>query len=187
MRKQKKILSFGYFNTNYDNKLGYSLGEMAQRFVGGALVTYSIISISGRAEYMKMADGSYFGGSKITAKAWRAGWINQASDFAYSSPEAFMSRNFTERVLMFAGAAGSEAFAGGWDDLIKYDIKKWGWKAFATFGTRSASGGMDYWLQQSIHHAFNNDPKYLPWQYKYGWKKASMAGIKAIFYGLAVE
>ena len=141
--------------------------EYAQKFVSGAINSYVGPSIFAndmfghKVEYMRMANGSYFGGSKATAKAWRAGWLNQASDFAHSSQEAFQSRSFMERVMMFGGAGASNLIGGS---LSRYS---------------------DYFIQQTIHSTFSNDPSYLPLNYEYSNRKLFIQVTKNLFYNLS--
>jgi hypothetical protein len=138
-----------------------------------------------------MADGKggkkYFGGSKETAKAWRAGWLNQASDFAHSSEESFKKRGLMERAMMFGVAAAASITGGAEEERIK-DIKN-NFNRGILGGLRQAAAGyLEYDLQQRVHFMFSGegDKSYLPWQYKYKGIKLSAAGYKALFYGLKI-
>lgn len=173
-----------------DNNWEGSGREYAQKFVSGALAAYSGVSTFGKVDYLKMADGKggkkYFGGSKETAKAWRAGWLNQASDFAHSSEESFKKRNLRERALMFVVAASASEMGSEGEKLIT------GIEGNAMFGLAkgfiyAASGYYQYHMQQIVHHNFSKDSSYLPWNYKYRSTKLSVAGYKALFYGLSLR
>lgn len=173
-----------------DNNWEGSGREYAQKFVSGALAAYTGVSTFGKVDYQKMADGNggekYFGGSKETAKAWRAGWLNQASDFAHSSEESFKKRNLRERALMFVVAAAA-SLAGGAEEESISKLKE---RSNLMYGTvnvirQAAAGYLEYDMQQRVHFMFSGDgdKSYLPWQYKYRGIKLSAAGYKALFYG----
>ena len=143
--------------------------EYAQKFVSGAINSYAGKSVAGtktfgtEVDYMKMANGKYFGGSKTTAKVWRYGWLNQASDFAHSNEETFKSRTLGERLLMF-GAAGTSSL-----------IKRVGGRYF------------DYYMQQTIHATYNNNPDYLPWVYEKSNQKLFIQHYKYLFSNLKIN
>jgi RHS repeat-associated protein len=194
------MLTGGFFNMVV---LGMDKGdeatnrEYAQKFVSGAINSYTGISTFSKPgfgqniNYLKMADGSYFGGSKLTAKAWRAGWLNQASDFAHSSQGAFESRSFMDRVMMF-GAAGASSWIGGvGQDGIDAMENRYG-KFGVQLSRQIGAGYFDYHMQQTIHSTFSNNPYYMPWRYNsdtnkispYSSTKLSIQGYKSLFYGL---
>lgn len=159
--------------------------EYAQKFVSGALNAYAGISIfSNNVSYMKMSNGDYIGGSKVTAKAWRAGWINQASDFAYSSQDAFNNRNIRERILMFGAAGGSSIIGGLFEDKT-IEMKSKFWKGVSKYGMKIAEGGSDYLLQQTIQGSINHNSGYFPFNYDGGWNKTLIFSYKSLFYSLA--
>lgn len=144
--------------------------EYAQKFVSGALNAYAGINIFGDVNYMKMADGNYLGGYKDykgISKAWRAGWINQASDFAYSSQDAFNNRSIGERILMFAGAGASATIGETFGP---------------TFGNSS-----DFLVQQTIQATFRNNPQYLPFIYEKTGEKLFITNFKNLFYNLNLK
>ena len=165
--------------------------EYAQKFVSGAINSYVGPSIFAndmfghKVNYMKMADGSYFGGSKASAKAWRAGWLNQASDFAHSSQETFNNRSLGERMMMFGAAGGSSIIGGAFDESID-NMRRGIGKSSAKFGMALAGGSSDYLLQQTIHGSINHNSNYYPFNYQYGWKKTSIFSYKSLFYSLAL-
>lgn len=175
--------------------LGYEKGseasfrEYAQKFVSGALSSYTGPAVFGdgvfgkKVNYMKMADGSYFGGSETAAKAWRAGWLNQASDFAHSSQEAFQNRSLMERVMMFGVAGTSYLIGGVGKDGIENMENSYG-KFGVQFARQAVAGYYEYHMQQIVHSVSINNLNYLPWQYKYRGIKLSVAGYKSLFYGL---
>jgi hypothetical protein len=133
-------------------------------------------------------NGKYFGGSesKSLAKAWRAGWLNQASDFANSSQDALNKRSFGERLMMFGFAGAASMIAGAGEEKIKKINNSY--LRGATRGLRQiASGYFDYHMQQTAHSTFKNNPEYMPWKYKYRYTKLSITGYKALFYGLNIN
>jgi len=166
--------------------------EYAQKFVSGALSAYTGISTFGKVDYLKVAngteDGGYFLGSKANAKAWRAGWLNQASDFAHSSKESFNKRSLPERAMMF-GVAFAASHMGGMEEDAISELKHKSMFAYGVSrGIRQALAGyFEYHMQQTIHSIYSNNPSYLPWQYQYRGTKLSAAGYKALFYGLKLR
>jgi RHS repeat-associated protein len=163
--------------------------EYAQKFVSGALSVYSGLSAFGDVSYMYGADGNYFGGNKMVAKAWRAGWTNQASDFAHSSKDAFNGRSFTERFFMFGFAAGTSMIGSAGEDIINGPkLRSQPFKRAVLKGSRQlAYGYADYHMQQVVHSMYRDDNKYMPWQYKYRNTKFAITGYKALFYGLQTK
>lgn len=159
---------------------------MAQKFVGGALATYASLSLGGKEGFMKFEGDTYFGGSKDIAKAWRAGWINYASDFAYSSEYDFNKKSFLQRTMMFGFAGASSMMGTFFDAEIKgfvdanVELKK----GFSYFGTRFISGSADYYMQQSIQVMFTNDLSKSAFNYKYRGRKMGIVSFKALHYGL---
>ena len=140
--------------------------EYAQKFVSGAINSYVGPSLFAndmfghKVEYMRMSDGSYLVGSKKAAAAWRQGWLNQSSDFAHSSQEAFNNRSLAERLMMFGGA-GASYMIGGRSGRVS-----------------------DYFIQQTIHASFINNPNYSPLNYEYAHKKLFIILSKNLFYNL---
>jgi RHS repeat-associated protein len=176
----------GVFALSLEEEQRASFREYAQKFVSGALAAYAGTSVFGEVNYIKIND-KYLGGYKEwkgLSKAWRAGWLNQASDFAHSSEYAFNSRSLGERVLMFGFAGGSSLIGGALDAKID-DMKKGLGKASAKFGMTFFGGGSDYLFQQTIHYSYSNNPDYRPFHYNFGWKKTSIFSYKSLFYALS--
>jgi hypothetical protein len=177
----------------FDSGWEGSRRSYAQKFVSGALSAYTGISVFGEVDYMKMAngteDGGYFLGSKANAKAWRAAWLNQASDFAHSSKESFNKRSLFERAMMF-GVAFAASHLGGMEEDA---ISKLKYKSKFGYGVskvlrQAMAGYFEYHMQQIVHYNYSDgNPNYLPWQYKYRGTKLSAAGYKALFYGLKLR
>ena len=167
-----------------------NVNRMSNHVFLGKTSAYTGVSAFGKVDYLKMADGAggedYIGGSKTTAKALRAGWLNQASDFAHSSKESFKKRSFVERALMFSVSfAASHVGEVKEESIMRLKSKiSYG----AARGIRQAAAGyFQYDMQQKVHFQFSGDSSDLPWQYKYRGIKLSAVGYKALFYGLKLK
>jgi len=141
---------------------------------------------SNNTSHIKILNDEFLGERKTNAKAWRAAWHNQASDFAHSSKESFKKRSPLERAMMFGVAFAASHMGGEGEKDIK-GIKN-NFTRGIVGGLRQASSGyFEYHMQQTIHSIYSNNPSYLPWQYQYRGTKLSAAGYKALFYGLKIS
>lgn len=141
---------------------------------------------SKNTSHIKILNDEFLGERKANAKAWRAGWLNQASDFAHSSKESFKKRSLPERAMMFGVAFAASHIGGEGEKDIK-GIKD-SFTRGIVGGLRQASAGyFEYHMQQIVHYNFSGNPNYLPWQYQYRGTKLSAAGYKALFYGLKIS
>ena len=170
-----------------------NVNRMSNHVFLGKTSAYTGVSAFGKVNYLKMADGAggedYIGGSKTTAKALRAGWLNQASDFAHSSKESFKKRSFVERALMFSVSfAASHIGEVKQESIDKLKLQGKTLYGSAASGIRQAAAGyFEYDMQQKVHFQFSGDSSDLPWQYKYRGIKLSAVGYKALFYGLKLK
>lgn len=149
--------------------------RLAQRFVGGALSSYSGMALAGQHQYVKFGK-KYLFDSPAVSKAMTYGIQGSLSDFAYTSEYYYRQRTFGQHVGIFFGS-----FMNG---LMNFAIQEnFNSKSFQHHTGRFLAGGASYLSDYATITSFQG---YNPSNYQYAGKKIGIGQYKSLFSNLII-
>jgi RHS repeat-associated protein len=167
------VAGVGTYNDDYK---GY---QMAQRFVGGALVSYASVTLNSPSAGYINYKGNYLLGSKVFAKGLTYPMQNIAQRFAYTDRKYYLTgdpvESFFLNVMMptFTGMVSGFAF-GGISDIKKKSLVG---ERLLKFGLGMTVYSFDYFTSTMLSG-------YNPIEYKKFWQKAGIGSTKSLMFFL---
>lgn len=162
--------------TYEDDYKGY---QIAQRFVGGALVSYASVTLnSPGAGYIKYK-GNYLLGNKTFAKGLTYPIQNMAQKYAYTDRYKYLKSDpkefFFYNIMMptITGMVSGFAFGGIYE--IKHQSK---------FTTKLTKFGLGMTVYSFDYFTSTMLSGYNPLEYKYFWQKAGISSTKSLMFFL---
>ena len=184
------LLAGGMFNAFEGMLNDETPYEIAQRFVGGALITYSAVSLYGRGlpkakyQYLKYK-GNYIFGKSVLGKALNKAvlytGLSNAAAFAFTPREYYTRMNFGDFAFVSGGGFinGTMQGLGNNEEFLKDNFRN----NPANMALAFRYAGLTSDLLMSVRGVTKENP----FNYKKFGYKGSMSQIKLLFYNLAAE